>query len=609
VPRTLRVYAHWEDGGGTPPGTPPLTPPSFSGYPGLPSPLVSTAPPFPHTPVWCELARQDHIDAADWSGPNWPGSLVTPPQPPEPDQGFNPTAIGFQVSRINALCVNSTTGGPVPTSLGTNFQFTLIPPGGSPPGPFVLNPANNYQIVVPTPFDGWGIWYIDVAYSAPGFTTATDIFLSQPSTNSPRGIPFFSPFAAPEESILAIEFTGDEIGVTLPPPPPPPPPVCSCPDPQIISVSAGTPGPCDATGKRRVDLIVNSLPLPPGCQVVVAYWNFGDGPQPGGHFNVPGTTFPHPTPHDYVSGSSYTATLEFQHPSGCPGIPVQVTVPPCPPPLPPPPPPPPCPPTHPDEITDITFQDLGCNPDGTRTIQATAVINVPSGTTPTSVIDYTWQWDQNVPADPSVMAPQGGTQSHNYPAAGSTAVDHWVIVTVKWADGCIQTYAKQVNVAPCPQPTPPPPPPPPPPVVTPPPPPPPVVTPPPPPTPTPPSCGSLIWAAVIILAIGITLLAIHVCVPIIGIYLMYAGWILVAIYAVLMIIVLILAALGICRTSLCEVAAIHVAVLGPLGGVLAFLKVIFPCIWDPALWLLAGIMTIWAPIAAACILAGLFRRR
>lgn len=123
------------------------------------------------------------------------------------------------------------------------------------------------------------------------------------------------------------------------------------------------------------------------------------------------------------------------------------------------------------------------------------------------------------------------------------------------------------------------------------------------------SCGSLIWAAVIALFIGIILLAIGGCLPppYDG-YLAVIGYALVTVYALLILLWLALGWFNKCDIDICEAAAIHMAVLGPLLAVLAVLSVWILCINRYfGVTILATIVGIWAPIAAGCWLKRLTR--
>ncbi|MGH2652196.1 MAG: hypothetical protein ACRDHK_13420, partial [Actinomycetota bacterium] len=146
----LRVFAHWSTAPGVPSpnGLASPFPVQFSGYPAAPPPSIGGPPGPPRYTLWAELAPQTDIDTVGWSGPAWPG-----PQPPGPDQGFDPAAIGFEVSRVQIVGVN----GPV----GPDFVYTVRPPGQP---PFTAVPPN-YTQVFATPFEGRGIWVIEVDYA------------------------------------------------------------------------------------------------------------------------------------------------------------------------------------------------------------------------------------------------------------------------------------------------------------------------------------------------------------------------------------------------------------------------------------------------------------
>jgi hypothetical protein len=68
--------------------------------------------------VWCELAKQDDINAGNWAGPTWPGPL-----PPSGDQGYGTQASGFQVTQVSLFLG-------VPNN---DFIFTITTPTGQRP--------------------------------------------------------------------------------------------------------------------------------------------------------------------------------------------------------------------------------------------------------------------------------------------------------------------------------------------------------------------------------------------------------------------------------------------------------------------------------------------
>ena len=190
---TLRVFAHWSTAPGVPSpnGLNSAFPAQFSGYPAAPPPSIGGPPGPPLYTLWAELAPQNDIDSVGWSGPAWPG-----PPPPAGDQGFDPAAIGFEVSRVRIVGVN----GPV----GPDFVYTVRPPGQP---PFTLTPPAYTQALTPT-FDGRGIWVIEVDYApaSPG-TAASSELQGPPAVLEP----YFSPYGATAEGVCAIEFEGKEI--------------------------------------------------------------------------------------------------------------------------------------------------------------------------------------------------------------------------------------------------------------------------------------------------------------------------------------------------------------------------------------------------------------
>lgn len=116
------------------------------------------------------------------------------------------------------------------------------------------------------------------------------------------------------------------------------------------------------------------------------------------------------------------------------------------------------------------------------------------------------------------------------------------------------------------------------------------------------TCGGLVWAAVTALALGILMLALHQCMGAFSGYAFVIGWILVGVYFLLMGIWKILGWLAICNSDRCEAAAIHMAILGPLGALLGLLAWLVPCFWQPVFWVFGPIAGLWGSIAAACLL-------
>src|SRR5262249_24578806 len=92
------------------------------------------------------------------------------------------------------------------------------------------------------------------------------------------------------------------------------------------------------------------------------------------------------------------------------------------------------------------------------------------------------------------------------------------------------------------------------------------------PTPQPPgggdggggSCGGLLWTAVLLLAAGILALAFHLRLGAAGAYVFVAGWAAIALYGILMGVWALLSWIGICKSSRCEAAKIHLLILSPL---------------------------------------------
>lgn len=222
----LRVWAHWTDQQPATTGFAPLPPAPFpaslASYPlppgGLPQnagiPVWKPAPPGPtYLPVvaWCELAKQDHIKSANWFGATWPGQppppfpgQTVPPSNPnanQGDEGYGSQAIGFRVTKVTLLLYPN-----VPNS---DFVFTIMAPGGltitvSPPW------TGSISIPVAIPFDGKGIWSIEMDRAPTGSSVSAPSLRRGGPTGNTVNEPYVDPYGS-NEGVLGVEFEGDEI--------------------------------------------------------------------------------------------------------------------------------------------------------------------------------------------------------------------------------------------------------------------------------------------------------------------------------------------------------------------------------------------------------------
>jgi len=116
-----------------------------------------------------------------------------------------------------------------------------------------------------------------------------------------------------------------------------------------------------------------------------------------------------------------------------------------------------------------------------------------------------------------------------------------------------------------------------------------------------PECGGLAWAAVIILALGITVLGIYGCIEIY--YLLIISIICFILYGILLGLTYLLNELGICRTTHCEIAEIHAIVLGILTFIALILLWFFPCINSKGAITILGVFdSAWGAAYIACLL-------
>ena len=225
----LRVWAHWTDNQPPTAGFTALPvapfPPSLAGYPlpgGVPQDAgIPVWNPIPTGPTglpvvaWCALVKQDDINSAHWFGATWPGGPPpafpgqTPPN--QGDEGYGSQAIGFEVTKVTLLLS--------PNVQNNDFRFIIQGPSGSGFGRIVEPPwMGSFPISVPIPFDGKGIWSIEMERAttppAPGPTSqSAPALLGVPPLipNNAVSEPYVIPYALAGEGYLGMEFEGEEI--------------------------------------------------------------------------------------------------------------------------------------------------------------------------------------------------------------------------------------------------------------------------------------------------------------------------------------------------------------------------------------------------------------
>jgi hypothetical protein len=387
---TLIVHAHWTDAPvGSKPSVAPF-PSSFATYPGGQNPPTigdprsgGSPPPWPGIyQVWCEIASQTDIYAANWNGPGFPGfgKMQSPA-----DEGYSPSAFGFSVTGAGIRLASSG----LPVSAG--LTFTLWDPNGNQvgvatatggSGPFPFSPTVNVPI-------GQGIWTVTVT-PTPGSPASEPQALLGPS---PVDQPYVTVFGTDID--VEVVFSGTEI---------------TCPDQVTSSATIATD--CEK-GTRAATLTItlsssgSPLLLPPGS---IIEWSWGDGQSAG---NTPvttaGSTFS--ISHSYSPGTyTPTVTLIIGETICGPYYFNQITVPPC----------FPCP----NSVTVVVVTPpgvTGCVPGGNPAATLQASVNWPATGGPyPSPTGYDWE----------ITLPQSGGD-----ATKSTLVTNSPTVTTDLASG------------------------------------------------------------------------------------------------------------------------------------------------------------------------------
>lgn len=328
---------------------------------------------------------------------------------------------------------------------------------------------------------------------------------------------------------------------------------CPVSCPEVVKLTADVSG-CAGSGANATVSFSGVLSPPqPNCTFK---WDFGDGSQvvtPG-----PATTHSYSQPGDYAVAVVAICGGNCIEPST-----LMVHIPPC------------CP-----VLTGASGSVQGCAGAGkSATVTFTATTDPPS-----AAGTYTWTFDDgSLPASTQVP-----TIDHTYSTPGTKTIQVGLMPTVPGCGPSVQSAT--VSIPACP------------------------------------SkkdrddqqdkdrdggggggCGGLLWAAVALLAAGITALAFHMCIPIpqVQVVLQFIGWVLIVLYGVLLVIWMILRWFSICPESWCDAAAIHMAILAPLAIVLSVLAgVLAFCFWQPVWWILSPILGSWGTVAAGCLARG-----
>ena len=220
-PITLRVWAHWTDAP-TVPGYQPLpnapVPATLTAYlpPGAIVPRNGGVPDWSGRPpgrtndpvaAWCELAKQDDIDAANWAGAAWPGPpppafSALPGLPGVPaqtapklgDEGSRVQAIGFKVTKVTLLLA--------PNVRNDDFEFSIVAPDGTPVPKASPSWTGTFSVSVAIA-NGRGIWsiFIDRVVNP---STAAPSSVAAPAL---LGVPPLGP-SNPVEETYVIPYAG-----------------------------------------------------------------------------------------------------------------------------------------------------------------------------------------------------------------------------------------------------------------------------------------------------------------------------------------------------------------------------------------------------------------
>jgi PKD domain len=199
-----------------------------------------------------------------------------------------------------------------------------------------------------------------------------------------------------------------------------------CPSIDPPSVSAQ----CDAMGRRAVTFSAKPPAAPHGQ--VIAQWDYTGAGYFGQTIVMPANSTANVTQTVNLSPGSYTAKLVTILPAAptCPDRAAPFTVPPC-----------PMPPVCTLDILDVQVtSSTDCNPDGSRTVTATATLN---STDPAD--RYFWQWDPMIPAS-GLPLPANGKFTHDYPAPGTGITQRTITLNVVRSPTCADAWPKPITV-------------------------------------------------------------------------------------------------------------------------------------------------------------------
>ncbi len=296
---TLKVRMHWSRQPSN------LVPPAIRAYGTAPdmamSPTWSPLTPGPVAPnliysVWCPLVKQSDLDISGWGA-----NTLPPPTSWEPssgaltnniyDEGYHEDAIDFKVTALR-LWLNH--------GNGNDFTFTIFAPNGAIVGTITPTAVGWTNIPLNSPIDsGKGIWTIDIDRPINSKVQEPRLVIGRSIANGGVDEPYVLPYASSLETILGLEFTGDEIFET-----------------SITVTPSVTVGGCDENGNRLPStLIVTFIPPLPSLTRYNVYWTSGSAPQLSTLGTVAaGTTLPSLTiPANYVAGTTYfpSALVEY----------------------------------------------------------------------------------------------------------------------------------------------------------------------------------------------------------------------------------------------------------------------------------------------------------
>jgi len=248
---TLKVRAHWsrQSAGVTAPA--PIaaygTPPDMPNNPIWPP---AAGPNVPAYTVWVPLVSQADLDdpSTGWGSGAVPHPHLPPAWPSSSgaaantyDQGYGATATDFAVTSLRIWQDLQGQGG------SSDFVYTVVDPSGMVTiGPIAATvPWTTVPLTASIP-SGKGFWTVYIERAAGSGVAAPGLLQGSP----PLDESYVSPYGHPDEGLLGIEFSGDEV---------------ACP---AISGTVQV-GACDASGNRPVTFLLAFAPaIPSGSGIV-----------------------------------------------------------------------------------------------------------------------------------------------------------------------------------------------------------------------------------------------------------------------------------------------------------------------------------------------------